>query len=189
MEFLGRLRLNIGNSILRKRAARFSRKISYNGFEGVKKIGMVWYALKTDDFLQISKFCQKMSDRGIEASVYAYYPGKELPDKLTAVRYLNCIKKKDLNLYYIPVSSEAEEFIRKKFDVLIDLNFEEVFPLKYLTVLSSAGFKVGVFNSEQGVSTYDLMMELKKPFKIEYYLDEVINYLEMINSGVKANNN
>lgn len=187
MEFFGKVRLNIGNSILRKRASRISRKVIYDGFAGIKKIGLVWDAVNPDDFQQISKFHQKMSERGIETSVFAFYAGKELPDKLTAIRFLTCLRKKDLNLYYIPVSGEAEEFIRKKFDVLIDLNFEETFPLKYITVLSASNFKVGIYNSTQGMRSYDLMMELKRPFTIEYYLTEVLNYLEMINPGSKAN--
>lgn len=189
MEFFGQVRLNIGKSILRKRASRLSRKILYNGFTGIRKIGLVWDAGKTDDFQHISRFHQRMSERGIDTSVFAFYAGKELPDKLTAIRFLTCMRKKDLNLYYIPVSGEAVKFIQTKYDVLIDLNFEETFPLKYIAVLSAAGFKVGILNSDPEARFYDLMMELKRPFTIEYYLNEVVNYLEMINSGSKAINN
>ena len=34
-----------------------------------------------------------------------------------------------------------------------------------------------------GNSPFDLMMELKKPVNVEDYLNQVIHYLEMINSG------
>jgi hypothetical protein len=86
-------------------------------------------------------------------------------------------------LFYLPVSHEAEFFIKNRFDILIDINFSSELPLSYLTSLSAAGFKVGLFNSYQGASTFDLMMELKKPVQIENYLNEIVHYLEMINSG------
>jgi hypothetical protein len=66
---------------------------------------------------------------------------------------------------------------------LIDINFDRVFPLQYITNLSSASFKVGLFYSEADSLTFDLMMEIKKPVQVETYLTQVIHYLEMINSG------
>jgi hypothetical protein len=49
--------------------------------------------------------------------------------------------------------------------------------------MSSASFKVGLFDLQSGESTFDLMIELKKPVSIENYLEQVIHYLEMIKSG------
>jgi hypothetical protein len=52
-----------------------------------------------------------------------------------------------------------------------------------LSSLSNASFKVGLFDSETNNSPYDLMMEIKTPTDIESYLNQVVHYLEMINSG------
>ena len=86
-------------------------------------------------------------------------------------------------MFYVPVSSEAEKFINTMFDILIDINFEKVFPIHFISSLSKASFKVGLFDKETNNSTFDLMMELKKPVHVEDYLANVIRYLEMINSG------
>ena len=88
-----------------------------------------------------------------------------------------------MNFFYLPVSAESDFFINNKFDILIDLNFDKVFPLKYITSLSSASFKVGLSDGEPGSSSFELMMELKEPVQVETYLNEIIHYLEMINSG------
>lgn len=183
MELFRNSRLKLGNSVLAKKTAKTRRMISYTGMGNVRKIGIVWDAARTGDFANISRFHQKMNERGIDVKVIGYYPDRELPDKYTAIRFLSCIRRKEVSFLYIPVSTEADVFITTKFDVLIDINFDNVFPLRYISTLSSAGLKVGLFTSEADSSVFDLMMEIRKPVKVENYLDQIIHYLEMINSG------
>lgn len=183
MELFRNARLKMGNSILSKKDARIKRKVFYSNISLIKTIGIVWDASKTEEFNSLSRFYQKMHDRNIEVRIIGYYPGKELPDQYTAQRYLSCIRKSEVNMFYIPVSSETDLFIRTRFDILIDINFNKVFPLNYITSLSSAGFKVGLYNSDSDSSTYDLMIEIKKPVQVENYLTQIVHYLEMINSG------
>jgi len=72
--------------------------------------------------------------------------------------------------------------MRTGFDILIDMNFDHMFPLVYITTMSAAGFKVGLFGSENDSETFDLMMEIKKPVQADHYLDQIVHYLEKINS-------
>ncbi|MBP1666921.1 MAG: hypothetical protein H6Q23_1781 [Bacteroidetes bacterium] len=184
MEFFENTRLKIGNSILVKKMERARRKTYYSEISQVKNIGIVWDASKTKEFGFLSRFHQKMhEERNIEVKIIGYYPGKELPDQYTALRYLSCIRKNELNLFYTPVSTETDYFIKTRFDVLIDINFEKIFPLNYITSLSVSSFKVGIYDSVNNSSNFDLMIELKKPYQVDKYLDEVIHYLEMIKSG------
>ncbi|MCK7531678.1 MAG: hypothetical protein MZV63_11935 [Marinilabiliales bacterium] len=74
-----------------------------------------------------------MHERNIDVKIFGYYPGKELPDQYTAIRYLTCIRKNESKFFYIPVSTEADVFINTQFDILIDINFERLFPLQYIT--------------------------------------------------------
>jgi hypothetical protein len=126
-----------------------------------------------------------MSEKNIDIKILGYFPGKDLPDRLTAIRYLTCLKKDDINITYRPVSRETDIFINTRFDILIDINFKEIFPLRYISHLSLAGFKVGIFDSGSENSPYDLMMEFKDNHDINLYLTQVIYYLEMINTGSK----
>jgi hypothetical protein len=183
MELFKNIRLRIGKRFLAKKIAKTKRKVSYSNINLVKNIGLVWDASKISDFSALSKFYQKMHDRSIEVKVLGYFPGKELPDQYTAIRYLTCLKKAELNNIYQPTSSEANNFISNRFDVLIDINFQKLFPLQYISSLSNAGFKVGLFDPEISDTSFDLMMEIKNPVDIENYLNQVVHYLEMINSG------
>lgn len=182
MELFRSTRLRIGNSILEKRKSRTRRKTGYSGMNKARKIGIVWDSSRTGDFSALSKFHQRMGERGIDVKILGYFGGKELPDKYTAIRFLSVIRRNELSFFYIPKSTEADVFMRTGFDILIDMNFDHVFPLVYITTLSAAGFKVGLFGSENDSETFDLMMEIKKPVQADHYLDQIVHYLEKINS-------
>lgn len=184
MELFINIRLKIGNAILKNKVAKMKRKTYYSNMSHVKKIGILWDASKTEDFACLSKFYQKMHESKIDVKILGYFSGKNLPNQYTAIRFLTCIRKEELNFFYHPVSTETNTFIRNRFDVLIDINFKRLLPLHYISSLSNAGFKVGLFESESRNSPFDLMMELKSPVNVEDYLNHVIHYLEMINSEV-----
>lgn len=183
MELFKNIRLKIGDGILRNKIARTDRKPHYSNIRHVKNIGLVWDASKTDDFICLTKFFQKMAEHKTDVRILGYFPGKNLPNQYTAVRYLSIVKREELNIFYHPVSSETNAFITNHFDVLIDLNFKKLLPLQYISSLSKAGLKVGLFESETKNAPFDLMMDLKSPVNIEDYLNHVLHYLEMINSG------
>jgi hypothetical protein len=186
MELFREFRLKIGNSSLSKKLVKAKRKVYYTNISRIKTIGIVWDASKTEEFSILSGFHQKMNEKGINVTIFGFYPGKVLPDQYTALRYFTCIMKKELSSFFVPVTNEAEKFINTMFDILIDINFEKVFPLFYISSLSRASFKVGLYDKETDNSVFDLMMELKRPVRVEDYLSNVMHYLEMINSGTSG---
>ena len=182
MELFKSIRQKIGKIILSKKLSRIKRAVQYSHIGRVKKIGIVWDATRTAEFPALSRFYQKMHERKIDVKVLGFYPGKELPDQYTAIRYLNCINVKELDFFYHPTSPEIVTFINNKLDILIDINFEKQVPLLYVSLLSNAGLKIGLFEAEEKKIPFDLMMDIKKPVDIENYLTQIIFYLEMISS-------
>jgi hypothetical protein len=182
MELFKNIRLGIGQRLLNKKIIKTRRKVSYSGIDTVKKIGIVWDASQLSDFNCLSRFYQKMHERNVEVTIMGYFPGKALPDQYTAIRYLTCIRREELNYFYHPVSAESNNFINNRFDVLIDINFRNILPLLYVTSLSNAAFKVGLSDPQGNQSLFDLMMELKCPVEVDNYLTQSLHYLEMINS-------
>ena len=183
MELLEKIRMKIGDAILKNKIAGTKRKTHYSNINQVKNIGIVWDASKIDDFACLSRFYQKMHENKTDVKILGYFDGKNLPNQFTAVRYLSIIKKEELNLFYHPVSADTHTFVDNRFDVLIDINFKKLLPLQYISSLSNAGFKVGLFDSETIDTPFDLMMDLKGPVNVEDYLNHIVHYLEMINSG------
>jgi hypothetical protein len=182
MELFENIRLKIGAAILQQKAAKSRRRMVLKNFNLVKNIGIVWNSFNSEEFKTLAKFHQQMNERNINVQIIGYYDKKSLPDSYTAIRYLSCIRKPEVNLFYIPTSIETQTFIKKDFDVLIDINFDKIFTLSYITVLSNALFKVGLSDSGNSSSPFDLMMEIKKPVSIDNYLKQIVQYLEMMNS-------
>jgi hypothetical protein len=182
MELFRKLRVRAGRSMLTGKLARIKRKPRCINFYNIKTIGLVWDASKTEDFNILTRFHQKMAELNKEVRIFGYFPEKGFPDQYTAVRYLTCLKKKEVNFFYRPVNPETESFIKTKFDVLIDINFKKHFPLIYISSLSQAGLKVGLADSKPVSSPFDLMISMKSPISLEGYLEQVLYYLEMINS-------
>jgi len=182
MEMFRNLRLSIGRLVLRRKISHLKRKKFRGNILSARKLGIIWDATNVADFPVISQFHQKMLERSIDVKVLGYYPEKELPDKLTAVRFLTCLKPEDINLSYRPVSKDANEFINTSFDILIDTNFRNVFQLEYISSLSAAGLKVGIFDNGYEHSPFDLMIDVKKNSDINNYLTQAVRYLEMINN-------
>ena len=183
MELFKQIRLKIGDVILRNKIAGKKRKAHYSNINQVKNIGIVWDASKIDDFACLSRFYQKMHENKTDVKILGYFDGKNITNQFTAIRYLSIVKKEELNLFYHPVSADTHTFVNNRFDVLIDINFKKLLPLQYISSLSNAGFKVGLFDSETIDTPFDLMMDLKGPVNVEDYLNHVVHYLEMINSG------
>jgi hypothetical protein len=182
MELFRNLRVKAGKAMLSVKTSKLKRKPYYINFKHVRSIGIVWDASRTEDFRLLSAFHQKMEEKNIDVVIFGSYPGKDLPNQYTAIRYLTCLKSRELDLFYRPVTKEALDFIEHKFDILIDINFSKHFPLQYITTLSKAGLKVGIADADPEGSPFDLMISVKTPVSIDGYLSQVLYYLEMINS-------
>jgi hypothetical protein len=182
MELFRNARLKIGKAILEKKLATTKRKVFFSDISRVKKIGIVWDASKSSEFTSLSRFHQKMTERNIEVKIFGYFSGKSLPDQYTAIRYLTCIKSDEINFFYHPLSSEATSFINTSFDIMIDINFDKLFPLYYISSLSVARFKVGLLEPGKVDQPFDLMMDIKTPVDVDNYLNQAVQYLEMINT-------
>jgi hypothetical protein len=182
MELFETIRQNVGNRILVKKNSRIKRSAFFSNINLIKTIGIVWDSSNPEEFTFLSAFYQKLQERNIDVKVIGYYPDKILPDKYTAIRYLSCLNREEVNFFYIPVTNEALEFIEFRFDILIDINFKKVLPLHYISSLSMARLKIGLYGGDEISTPYDLMMDMQRPVNIENYLNEIIFYLEMIKS-------
>jgi hypothetical protein len=182
MELIRKLRIIEGNRRLRKRALKLKRIRRFINISDAKTIGILWDIENVDDLSPISDFMLQMSERGIKTEILGFYGRKELPDKLTALRYLNCLKHEDYSFLYIPRTKESEQFIQPGFDIMIEICFRDVFPLRYVSTLSESKFKIGPgFNGDEIRKHNDMLIEVGRDRNVREYLKQVVVYLEMIN--------
>ena len=174
--------LFIGKLIMKRRLKSIRRHKKFNNLHNAHKIGIVWDGSNTDDFEAITTFYQDMQKINIQVDIVCYFPKTVLPDKYTAIRYLSCIKKPDLNFFCIPRSDDINEFINTPYEILIDININNHFPIKFITVLSRAEFKVGSESSDYS-DMLDMTINISRKNDLVYYLEQVKYYLEMINTS------
>ena len=84
-----------------------------------------------------------------------------------------------MNWYYKPQNYIIDNFIKKEYDILINLSDSSCIPIKYLVASSVARFKIGRF--EEGYEIYDLMIKLEKEKGKERLMEEIKHYLNLIN--------
>lgn len=181
MELFKGIRQFTGRKILASRAGKLKRKKRFNSLRNAHKIAIVWSADSEGDLKIISTFYHEMQKRGIQTDILCYYPGHILPDNLTALRHINCFKKSDLNYIYIPVSPGIIEFINTPYEILVDINFGNHFPLQWISALSMAELKIGTDDSGTG-HLMDITINLNGKKETGYFLEQVKCYLEMINT-------
>lgn len=89
------------------------------------------------------------------------------------------LNKKELSLLGMPKPMCLEKIKNKKYDILIDANFDESPVLKLLSGIIGASCKVGPSRLNYN-SLFDISIGASDSLKIESYLNEVMNYLKMI---------
>ena len=75
--------------------------------------------------------------------------------------------QKDLNWFYKPQNYIIDNFVKRDYDILINLCDSSCIPIKYLVAKSIARFKIGMY--EENFDIYDLMIELKKEINSKAY--------------------
>ena len=79
-----------------------------------------------------------------------------------------------------PSSPVIQNFINEEYDLLIDLNIRDYFPLKYISALSKAAFKVGKFD-ESDTAFFDMMIDADNTKTVKYFLRQIDTYITMLN--------
>ena len=104
-----------------------------------------------------------------------YVDAKILPDYLKPRLEFEFFSNK-------PQGNFVNNFKYEEYDILIDLESEEIIPLRYLLNWSKAKFKVGFYNKEFE-TYYDLMIDIPKKDLIEF-ISQTNYYLSVINKAV-----
>ena len=81
-------------------------------------------------------------------------------------------------------TNSLNELIQKKFDLVIDLNFENVFLLNWIFVKANTALRVGYGHQTTLTSFYDLTILTNDPKnQPKLYIDQVFYFLDKINSN------
>ena len=157
------------------------RRIQTRPLELATSIGLLFESKSESDFILVKQYRRHLQgEYGIkEVEVIGWMDEKIMPDYATLHRGFTFIGRENVNWYLKPVGDDVDGFCRKTFDILIDLTFEPVMPLRFILKNSKAKMKVGRYHPED-YRLYDLTLNLKKNALLDEYLKEVEKYLNIL---------
>ena len=166
------LKSKLANRILNSKLSSVTRDKKVFNLDTAKTAGILWESNQKEPLEKVEKELQKA---GINSVSLCYFQQKNavIPEEI------NGFSKKQTNWSEIPNTALAEDFIRQKFDILIDLTGQKYFPMNYITALSEATFKIGYAGSS--TNYFDLNIEFGERPETSQLAEQILYYLKRIN--------
>lgn len=176
--FIGR---RVLNRLLKKNSKRFVKTCNINE---AKSFGIICTIKDQSDYNRMVKMVDflRFEFSIPEIRALAYFPSKEDPFYLKSRLGLDFFKMTDLNFFAFPNNVPVRNFINEEFDILLDITREHVVPLRFILHYSKSTFKVGNY-SNHNENYYDMMIDIDIS-EYEEYIDQVVNYLKMLNNPI-----
>ena len=67
------------------------------------------------------------------------------------------------------------------FDILINLNIEKCFPLKYISAKTKAKFKIGRYD-KKNAAYCDMMISTEENISLGKFIEQLLHYLNLLNN-------
>lgn len=173
--------------LLKRKLAKRKRKVQVHNLGSAKSALVIYSYNGPNREKELREFCRFLKEEGIKTSSLAFLPKKlkkeeEGPKEELDYYYFD---KKETSWLNIPQSTRLKKIIQNDYDLLIDLNLEESFPIEWVSYISKASFKVGRSSGYQKESC-DLLLSPKEK-NILALQEQCKIYLNMINRK-NANN-
>ncbi|HET6244281.1 MAG: hypothetical protein H0V01_06245 [Bacteroidetes bacterium] len=179
MQHIHNIRKKIGEYFLKIELNRLNRKSLFKGFNLSNSIAVLFNASDKTEFELVKKYIKYLRDSNKKVKCIGYFYEKEVPEMVYSKNEFDFFSKKDLNWHLKPMSPFVSSFIEEEYDILIDFNLKNDFPLHYISSLSKAKFKIGNFTNDS--TLYDLMIEMEDGKDLKYFMKNVDHYLLQLN--------
>ncbi|MFY9311450.1 MAG: hypothetical protein WAQ28_20565 [Bacteroidia bacterium] len=182
MSILKKIKQTIANGYLKlelKDHVREQKPNKFN-FAQCKTVGILFDAASPEDFELVKRYVLYLREHRKKVKVLGFYPSKRIPDMTYSKLEYDFFSAKELNWFGKPSAMVVQNFIGEEYDLLLDLNINDHFALKYVSALSKAVFKVGKYN-EKDIEMYDMMIDSDNTKTLKYFLRQVDIYITMLN--------
>lgn len=182
MKISKKIRTTLGNYQFLQQVKKLKHKREVVGFDDAKKIGLLYDATDDYNYEVVKQYVKSIRSQQKDILALGYVDKKVLPANQFAQYGLDFFTRKNLNWQMIPDNPIVTNFINEKFDILINLNNNKCFPLRYIAAVSNARFRVGRFDKKNMIC-YDMMIHLKGEPGIKNMIEETENYLRQIKTS------
>ena len=180
MNLIQNIKEVFGNYFLSQERKSVRRNKIFMNMAEAKTIGIVFDATDKENLDLVKKYVAYLKEMKKKVKAIGFFNQKVTPAMAFSKLEYDFFSLKELSWNNTPNSIYVKNFIEEEYDILLDLNLNDLFPLKYISSLSRARFKVGK-KTEKNSFTFDMMMELEKDKSLKYYLKNIDTYLFVIN--------
>ena len=160
MKFIENTKAYMGERAIRNFLKSTSRKLESCSINEAKTIGILFNATHQVSFEIVKELVKKISGKKNSIDVLGFVNSKQLIDHYLYRKGFDFFTRSQLNWYYKPVNPVVNKFIKKPFDLLLDLSLDNPYPIKYILACSVAKFKAGMYHQKQ--EYLDLMIDIEK---------------------------
>ena len=181
MSFIYDIKSKIGHFALKRYFLSQSRIPIVNNLDDAKSVGIIFDADTEKDFNLAYNYLKLIKEEfGIRnVRAFGYYSKKQDLPYLKRSINIDYFTQKELNWFNRPEGKFINDFVKDKFEVLIDLSENNILPLQYVVAMSKAQFKIGRF-ADENLPFYDMMVDVKGK-SLSYFIEQVTTYLTLIN--------
>jgi hypothetical protein len=180
MKLSKNIRTRLGQYRFMKDIRKSGQKREVVSFDEADKIGILYDATNEKDYETVKAYLKTVR-ANFKKDIHAlgFVDKKNLPATQYAQFGLDFFSRKDLNFSMIPVNPIVDNFIKEKFDILINLNSGKCFPLRYISAMSHSRFRVGRY-SRNHMICYDMMVQLKGEPPLKTVIEEIEHFLRLL---------
>ena len=179
MQFIEDTKHKIGQWVFQRDLKTNKRLKEVCNLDDARSVGILYDATSESKIKQVKPFVDYFFNLKKDVKALGYVNSKQLAFHHTPKLQYDFFYQKDLNWYYKPQNYIIDNFVKKEYDILINLCDSNCIPIKYLVANSIAHFKIG--QHEDGYEIYDLMISLKEDKGMEKLMREIKHYINLIN--------
>lgn len=171
MNIITKLKTQTHNYFLQKELSQHQMPHQSVDFDSAEKIGILFDATEMKNRQVVLDFTKKLKKDGKKVKLMGFLNDKDKNENFVFEHF----NKNDLDWSLRPKNERVNEFIKRPFDILINLTNESHPSLDYIAAFSHAKFRVGPFTEK--IFCYELMIEATGNKDLKAFLDQVSSFL------------
>lgn len=177
MSVINNIKRKIGDIKLKKAQHRAVKRQFIN-WNDVRKVQILFNRTNQTEVGILDYFIDKLIESGKQVELLNYVDSKKNDTDIEINRKYSYFYRKDLNWFGKPHDKVYHKFIEQTSDLLIVIDFNDMFHFRWIATLSRAQTIATVYS--QNNKWANILLKIERD-NIEHFLEQVVHYLKLIN--------
>jgi len=180
MKMLKNTRTKLAYFVLQKKAKTIVRNKTFHNFDSAKSAGIIFDATFQNKYLATKAFMGYLANKGIDVNALGYVAEKSNMGYFPFQKDTQYFSLDTLDILEKPISQDVDNFIERKFDILINLCTDELYPIQYIIAMSKAKFKI---SKKFNLNFSDFMLDIQGSTTIEDFIAQIKHYISALSKS------